>query len=345
MLSDFLFSTSYQQKSQLKTREKRMPSKIAPDAPPGVKLLRLFRKLMLDGKRHFQTDLAEELQCSPQTIIRLTGDIESVIGASLESGLENRRRWYQIRTISRSRLGLEFEELRYLSVCRDLAAATLPEQVCERVEETIFNLSVLMADQDYADRARAQKSQFAFFSKGRIDYSPHYEHIEKLLQAIENHLICFVDYTAAGAQKIKRHCFAPGRILSMSNALYVLGVSVEEDFKTIRHSLNFAIHRITDITLTDRQLEFELPELEKDAFGLPWHEPKTFRIRFKPGKASDYVRERIWADKQELEELADGGVLLQMTTRSEPEVMAWIRSFGEEARLEDETSQTKPTAF
>ena len=33
------------------------------------------------------------------------------------------------------------------------------------------------------------------------------------------------------------------------------------------------------------------------------------------------------------EELEDGGVLLELTTRSEPEVMAWVRSFGEEATL------------
>jgi hypothetical protein len=31
-----------------------------------------------------------------------------------------------------------------------------------------------------------------------------------------------------------------------------------------------------------------LPEAEPNAFGLPWHEPKTFRIRFKAGKAADY---------------------------------------------------------
>ena len=72
-----------------------MPRKMDPDTTPGVKLLRLFRKLMLDGRKHFQTDLAEELQCSPQTVIRLVAEIESVVGASLESGLENRRRWYQ----------------------------------------------------------------------------------------------------------------------------------------------------------------------------------------------------------------------------------------------------------
>lgn len=288
---------------------------------------------MLDGRRHFQSDLAREFDCSPQTIIRLTGEIETVIGSSLESGLDNRRKWYQIRTLSRSRLGLEFEELRYLSVCRDLAASILPEQVLDRVDDTIFNLSVLMADQSYSDRERAQRPQCTFFSKGRIDYTPHYETIEKLVQAVEKKLVCLVRYKAAGKEVIKEHRFAPGRLVSMNGALYVLGAGLTEDFKEKRHLTNLAVHRITDVILTELTFSIELPEVSPEAFGLPWHEAKIFRIRFAPGKSADYVRERIWSEQQEIEELEDGGLILELATHSEPELLAWVRSFGDEAKF------------
>ncbi|MBO4300622.1 MAG: WYL domain-containing protein, partial [Desulfovibrio sp.] len=49
--------------------------------------------------------------------------------------------------------------------------------------------------------------------------------------------------------------------------------------------------------------------------------------------AADYVRERIWAESQKMEDTEDGGVLLEITTRSEPELMAWVRSFGDKAIL------------
>jgi predicted DNA-binding transcriptional regulator YafY len=310
-----------------------MTSKIDPVATPGEKLLRLFRKLMLDGRKHFQRDLAEAFQCSPQTILRMAGEIEAVIGTNLESGLENRRKWYRINTLSRSRLGLDFEELRYLSVCRDLAASHLPEQVLERVDETIFSLSMLMADQDFARREESQKRQLAFFSKGRIDYSPHFDHIEKLVQAIENKKICLVRYKAAGKQGDKEHRFAPSRLASMGGALYVLGAGVTEDYSAIRHLTNLAVHRITDLILTERAIPSDLPQYAPNAFGLPWHEPREFRIHFQAGKAADYVRERIWADEQRMEEQDDGSLILELTTRSEPEVLAWVRSFGEEAAL------------
>lgn len=309
--------------------------KLDMDSTTGAKLLRLFQKLMLDGRRHYQADLATFLNCSKQTVMRLIAEIEGVIGASLETGLDRHRRWYQIKTISRNRLGLDFEELRYLSICRDLAAPYLPEQVQKRVDESISSFSMLMADQAFAEREKAQKRQFSFFSKGRIDYSPHFDHIERLVHAAEEKRICLVLYKAAGKSKAKEHRFAPNRIVSMNNALYALGAGVTEDFKKMRHLTNLAIHRIKDVILTDKLVPFAIPDADLGMFGLPWHEPRTFRIRFTPGKASDYVRERIWADQQKLEELEDGGVLLELTTRSEPEVMAWVRSFGEDAKLQE----------
>lgn len=83
-----------------------MPQKIDPDSTAGVKVLRMFRKLLAESKRHFQSDLAKELECSPQTIIRLAREIEVVVGDCLETGLENRRRWYQLKTVPRSSPGL-----------------------------------------------------------------------------------------------------------------------------------------------------------------------------------------------------------------------------------------------
>jgi hypothetical protein len=82
-----------------------------------------------------------------------------------------------------------------------------------------------------------------------------------------------------------------------------------ENLREIRLLTNMAIHRIIDVTLTERKFAFVLPEIESNTFGLPWHEPKTFCIRFKSGKAADYIRERIWTDEQTLEDTKDEGVL------------------------------------
>lgn len=310
-----------------------MQKSLNPDATSVERALRLYQKLLLDGRRHYLSDLAEYLACSPQTVLRLIAEIEGVVGAALITGLEKRRRWFQIRSISRNRLGLEFEELRYLSICRDLAEPYLPEQVKDRVDQSIFNFSVLMADQEYAEREKAQKEQIGYCAKGWIDYTPYFKSLEKLVTAIDEKKICLVSYKALARRDYKEYLLAPDRIVSMNHALYVLGANIADDMKSMGKLMSFAVHRINDVTLTDKTWNFKIPQGNLSLFGLPWHEPKLFRIRFKAPRAAHYVRERVWSDHQKFVEQDDGTLILEMTSCSEPEVDAWVRSFGEDAEL------------
>lgn len=310
-----------------------MQPKLDADATTVEKALRLYMKLLLDGRRHYQSDLAKYLNCSPQTVIRLVAEIEAVIGACLVRGMDRHRRWYQIKSVSRNRLGLDFEELRYLSICRDLAEPYLPEEVRERVDHSIFNFSLLLADQDYAERERAQKKQIGYCAKGWINYTPYFGILEQLVQAMENKAICLVLYRSPASQVDHEHRFAPNRIIAMNNALYVLGASVTDDFTQMRFLTNLAVHRIKQVTLTDKICPFQIPEADLGMFGLPRHEPKKFRIFFKAGPAAQYVRERIWSEQQTIRESENGDIVLEIVSRSEPEVVAWARSFGDDARL------------
>ena len=310
-----------------------MPVKRDMDSTTGVKLLRLFLRLMADRNRHFQADLAIWLNCSKQTIIRLMRVIESVVGARLDMGMEDRRRWYQLCPDSRMPLGLDCEELRFLHICRDMACSYLPAQVQRRVDDSLFRLAMQLADTPAMQSGGEQAARFAFFSKGRIDYTPHFEHLDLLLRAREEGRVCRIRYKAAGRREEKEHRFVVGRMLCMNGAIYALGSDLEDDELTVRRIVSLAVHRIQEVSLTDHFSTVAVPEPSPGMFGLPWHEPRHFRIRFAPGRAADYVRERIWADEQRLEDLPDGGVLLEITTCSEPELLAWVRSFGDSAEL------------
>lgn len=310
-----------------------MRQSLDPDATTSNRVLRLYQKLLLDGRKHYQSDLANYLCCSPQTVMRLIAEIEGVVGASLISGLDKRRRWYQIKSISRNRLGLEFEELRFLAVCRDLAEPYLPEQVKKRVDQSIFNFSMLMADQEFADREKAQKEQIFNNAKGWIDYTPYFGILEKLVKAMDDKLICIINYQAAARKHAREHKVAVSRIVGMNNALYVLGATVSDNMKSMAKLINLAVHRIRDVTLTDKKWQFKIPAANLDMFGLPWHKPRLFRIRITNEKAARYVSERIWSDKQKIWKEDDGALILEITSCSQPEVEAWVRSFGEGAEL------------
>lgn len=298
-----------------------MPKKKDPDTTPGVKLLRMYRELAASGKKHYLSDLAIKLNCSPQTVMRMAGEIEYILGRHFRSEIDGNRRWYCLEPDKRRYFGLDSDEVRYLSLCRDLSVGVLPENVLEKIDEAIFSLAI----------KAVQKPIIGFMGKGRIDYKPHFGKIETLVSAVENGLICIVDYKASMKTATKQYHFAPKKILSMNNALYAIGACPSEDLSEYKHPVSLAVHRLENVALTDCKVEFDIPEVSVDMFGLPWHEPRRFRIHFKSGKAAEYVRERIWSDEQVITDIEDGGLILEITTQSEPELSSWVRSFGEEA--------------
>jgi predicted DNA-binding transcriptional regulator YafY len=308
-----------------------MPKTRNKDSSPRDKLLSVYQRLTLDGRKHFQTDLAQEENCSAQTIARVVSIIEAHLGkdAYIDSGLEGRRRYYQLRSKNRDKsLGFSFEELHYLTTCRDIAGQFLPESVVARIDRTLTDLALQLGERT------APKAHIGFRNKGFIDYAPHLPSIATLRQAIEKRQICTVVYRANGKSEPRSHRYAPGQLLSMNGTLYVQGYGLAEGSVLKERPTIFSVHRIAEVALTGEYFRFNAADADTHKFGLSWHEPKRVRIRFAP-QAADYVRDRVWSDDQMIEELEDGGLVLEVTTTSEKELQSWVWSFRELAKVID----------
>lgn len=317
-----------------KKPEVDLPVKLDQDTNSGRKLLRLYQRLLFNAGKHYQGDLADWLKCSRQTVSRLALEIAGVVGTHLQTGVENHRRWYcLVPGPSRCNFGMDIAETRYLRLCRDLAENFEAREVLERMDETMFRFSMLASEAGTGDRERLGKGRFSFFSKGRINYTPFFPIINTLLECRDKQLRCAVDYRGSAGAKAKTHSVVIGDIVCMNNALYMLCGLIDKDGETLAHCLTMAVHRIKSVEASGRGAPFCMLRNGSNTFGLPWHEPKSFRIHFESGSAAEYVRERIWADEQYFEEREDGSLVLGITTRSEPELLAWVRSFGEAARL------------
>ena len=68
------------------------------------------------------------------------------------------------------------------------------------------------------------------------------------------------------------------------------------------------------------------------AFDLTHGEPVTVKIRFSKNKAR-YIKEKTWAENQQIIDHPDGTITLTMTTFGYRDVKRWIMSFGKEAQL------------
>jgi predicted DNA-binding transcriptional regulator YafY len=310
-----------------------MPVKNNPDSTYGSKLLDMFFKLYREGKKHFKQDLANEFGCRPSSIQRIADVIEQFAGPHFETGIENRRKYYRISTKPcRISYGLDIEQIRALTLCKQLASASLPSYLLESIDDTIKTISLQLCSQDFPERSTGQHLPISFSPKGYIDYSNHQKIIEKLLKAAQEKRVCHVDYKKSRFADVQQYFYAPGRITSQSNALYAIGHETTTGKPEKGDPKYFAIHRIQELTLTDMVFDFEAADEGIDYFGLKFHEPKTFCIHFSR-TASDYVMERVWSTEQKLEEQEDGSVILKIKTVSEPELMAWVRSFGEDAEV------------
>lgn len=308
-----------------------MPRKIDVDATTGNKLLRLFRKLMLSHGRHYTTDLARELNCSPQTIGRLMNEIEKELGAQIESGIDSHKKWFRIRSSNSNTLGIDTEEIRYLSLCRDLADPYLNDNVRERLDKLILDLSIKQLgeakfNQEYT---KIYDPEYSFFAKGQIDYSPYVNIINKLERAAREETVLNVVYRSSKSKLTKNILYVPKQFVCLSNALYVIGASLKDDL-TFEKQKTLSVHRIESVDKTEHKSDFVIPKADISDFGLPWSmEPVTFTIIFKPGNAVTYVQERQWCKNQRMKTLSNGELELTIVTKSVPEVISWCRGFGD----------------
>ena len=309
-----------------------MPRKIDVDATTGNKLLRLFRKLMLSHGRHYMSDLARELNCSPQTIGRLMNEIENELGAQIESGMESHKKWYRFRASNLNSLGLDTEEIRYLSICRDLASPYLSDDVAERIDKLILNLSIKQLGEEMLTKEYSKifEPNYSFFSKGLIDYSPYINIITKIERSIRERNILCIDYRSSSSNRKKTIYFIAKQFVCHSSALYVLGASVDRVLFEFEKQITLSVHRIERVERTEHISDLSIPPVNLKDFGLPWvDEPVTFEITFKKSSAVIYVKERIWCRNQKMKNLSNGDLVLTIKTRSVPEVISWCRGFGD----------------
>ncbi|ORF05798.1 hypothetical protein BGI03_07265 [Snodgrassella alvi] len=85
--------------------------------------------LFSEDKCHYQSELSKQLNCSAQTIMRLANEIEQSIPSCFLTGLDNGRRWYRLQAKHHNMLGLDYQELNYLSLCQEPSKAFIPQEI------------------------------------------------------------------------------------------------------------------------------------------------------------------------------------------------------------------------
>ena len=326
-----------------------MPKKSDPDATTGQKLL-LLNSLLLFSNREFSlTELSEKLRCSKQTVLRLLDQLEAGNVRGLIRDIRGGRAYYRVqRPARRPFLALSPEGLEQLALCRDFVLNLLPEEMRSSLEDALHRAGTLLPEGGDADASTAPLA--TVLTRGAIDYTSFQPILNRLLAAMRRKTVLSLRYRNLKDED-RAYDFAPARLLRFHDALYVEGWAVTDKGQVERlydNPMTLAVQRLTEAATTRRSFaSLKLPPLPEDGiFGFNAEEAFAASVRFTPGAASAYVRERIWSRDQTLETDEAGRLVLRFTARNMDEVVSWVLSFGPQAealapeRLREEVARS-----
>lgn len=313
-----------------------MPKKWNRDLGPGEKLLRLFSLLLFAHERYSLTALAEILECSKQTVLRLIDQLEVSGWAKVRREDVGRRALFWIeKPGSLPKVSLNAEGVQELMLCRAFLEHMLPRSPHSGVDTALRQASAYIPMAEFAHVA-AVSTIGGTISKGRIDYSAFQDFWNPLLRAIAEKIICEVSYKSPHAEEPHVYDFAPMRLLAHGESLYVIGwqvVPTGAPRPRYRYPTTLLAHRIRHVRLTGKIWSGLADPEDTGTFGIMRGEPFSVSVRITSSEAVAYVAERIWSEDQQLDFQKDGSLILTMTAQSALEVTSWVLSLGSAAEV------------
>jgi len=311
-----------------------MPKKFDLYKSYGEKLIGLFVRLLFSGERHSLTDLSKMLDCSKQTVLRLIDNIRKSYGVNIEEIKEGNRSFYRIRkpAASLGKIPITEAELQSLLMCKSFTQHLVGKKLYEEATQAIFKSRAALADGQHIGECH-----FTAFRPGTIDYTPQHQIFHTLIEAMEKSKVCKITYQALHSSP-KTYHIKPIKLFSHHDAIYLHAQKAKEPGKSYRapkYDPLLAVHRIKAVDMTDIKFDpgkFDFEKSFNQQFGVIKDDIIDVEVLF-TGWAAAYVSERIWSPDQKIIKKGKNKIILKFTASSEPELISWLLSFGEEATL------------
>ncbi|MDR2870831.1 MAG: WYL domain-containing protein [Deferribacteraceae bacterium] len=296
---------------------------------PSEKLLYLFTIMLFSRGKRSLSELAEELDCSVNTVKRKLDELGKFGGGRILSEKDGRKEVYWMEKDNKLKLNLNADGLRELMICKNFLSNIMPESIKKEMNTALLRAS------EYANEDSFDLNSFAgvgiTVSKGRIDYSKFQAQYDALVKAVVAKRVCSITYK--NGNTLKTRSIAPVNIIALGGTIYVQGWVIAETGKAVAKytsPLVLSLHKIAQVQLEKRSWE-TLPAIDASSFGLLNTGRIKAVVKF-TGYVTEYIQDRIWSDDQTIEP-CEGGIILTFTSSSKPELISWVLSFGAQAEL------------
>jgi len=303
----------------------RKPGRIAKKYSQAARLHDLIRIL---ETRYGATveELVEECQVTRRTIYRDLKAIEEAGYPLISERQDDGQVLYSFITGYSKIPPITFslEELMTLYLCRGQLEFLQGTPFQDDLEAIFTRIRSSMPPRSVAHLERLAEASAPRFL-GFKDYSGQHQLLTDLRQALLKQQQVEIKYRPAKRRKTS-YQVDPYTLLFFKNALYLGGYA--HNRKALRL---FAIERIESLALSSER--FEVPEdyssaaLTGAAFGLiDDGASQPVELQFEQ-EISHLIRERVWHPQQQLEEQADGSLILRFDAAGDKEILSWIYSF------------------
>lgn len=147
----------------------------------------------------------------------------------------------------------------------------------------------------------------------------------KIYEAILEKREVIIEYYNNNGVKSKR-TIEPYKCLNYKGEIYLVANCL------LRNEIRFfKIVRIERLIVTNKKfqrkinIEDELEKYKKESIGIFGGKEYKIILEIYPPIANT-IKERIWVDNQEIEEIGDGKIVFKATMKGEPEIISWILS-------------------
>jgi predicted DNA-binding transcriptional regulator YafY len=166
---------------------------------------------------------------------------------------------------------------------------------------------------------------------GQSDYSERAEVIDTLMAGVSESRVTRLLYHPLRSDVPEEYELQPLGIIWHRSTLYLVAASVEHPRP--RH---FKVDRIRDVevltTTFARPPNFDLQQHLQHSLGVYQTNAPVTKVRiWFSADAARYVTEHRWHDSQQIQEQADGTLLVDLTLSDLTELTSWVLSFGSRA--------------
>ena len=270
--------------------------------------------ILSSGKTYKIRELAEKLEVSPKSV-RLYRDALDEAGVYV---LEKRGKYggYHLpKDFQNSLLGLEMTEEEKLAL--ELVEGEL--QSAGHLEAR--NIGTLLVE---------QMSHIVSGARPNIDASKEREKLIRIIRAKrEKRKVC-LQYRSLRGETNTRTLHVYNTYTYRGEIYLVAYCEMRKGYRDFKLSRAFDVQLLDDTFNPDK--DFSVAEYMKDCIGIFKGEALEVILQIKEPLAQ-VVRETIYTENQEIEELPQGGIRFKATMRGRQEIVSWILSLGPSAEV------------